>query len=382
MRPKSILLLALALGCGLIASWGISDVMERNANRQQAPVEETEEIYVALKDINVNEALNPELVKLEKWPKVKVPRDAMRDLDELVGRRAGTKLYAGEPIISSRLVSANQSAAAQLPKGYRPFPIRVDAVTSAAGLIKPGDRVDVQLFVKRNPSLGIEETRTQTILSDIRVFAIDDQYQRGTGEEEGHVVASTVSLVVTVEQANKLSLASRIGEMSLMLRHPDDDEVADDSASVNELFGLDEGDREAEREAPQTAAEGILAKLNAMKEAAAQAAAAQPPVEEVIEAPHKLMLLRGNEVEVIEFPVDGSLPTPASAAKMTASPVSMPMTPDMRMSMPEVNAPAANSTEPMTTHSSEDSSDDSSTGGEDEAPIKMEDLEKLKLGLE
>lgn len=318
MRPKSILLLALALGCGLIASWGISDVMERNAKRDNTPAVETEPIYVALKDINVNEAITPELVKQEEWPKDKIPHDAMRILDELVGRRAGTKLFEGEPIRNSRMIGQNQSAAAQLPKGFRPFPIRVSAESSAAGLIKPGDRVDVQLFVQRNPALGIEETRTQTIMSNLRVFAVDQVLQREADDQEAKVVASTISLVVTTEQANKLSLAGRIGEMNLMLRNPDDDETADDSTSVSELFGLEEGDREAERANPDSIAE----KLKGMSGQDADAigpevSIAVEPIEDTA-PPHQMMVMRGNQIEVIEFPSNGGLPSNMPPAKPPA----------------------------------------------------------------
>jgi pilus assembly protein CpaB len=382
MRPKSILLLALALGCGLIASWGISDVMERNAKRDNTPVVETEKIYVALKDINVNEALTPELVVQEDWPKDKVPHDALRILDEMVGRRAGDKLYEGEPIRNSRLVGANQSAAAQLPKGYRPYPVRVSAESSAAGLIKPGDHVDVQLFVKRNPPLGIEETRTQTIMSNLRVFAVDQVYNRAAEDQEAQVVASTISLVVTTEQANKLSLASRLGEMNLMLRHPDDEELANDSTSVDELFGLEEGDREAERESASIDPNSILQKLKGMKDGAAgtvgpeQAIAVEPVVDTA--PPHQMMVLRGNEIEVIEFPNDGRLPSNMPAAKPPAhqSGQSGLNLPDQTSSDAPAATPADKAAAPIEETSQPKLQE---TDGDSTPPSELDELSNLKL---
>lgn len=377
MRPKSILLLALALGCGLIASWGISDVMERNAKGKNTPAVETEPIYVAIKDINVNEALTPEMVRQEEWPKEKLPHDALRVLDELVGQRAGAKIYADEPIRASRLVPPNQSAATQLPMGYRPFPVRVSAESSAAGLIKPGDHVDVQLFVKRNPALGIEETRTQTIMSNLRVFAVDQVFDRATEDKEAHIIASTISLVVTTEQANKLSLAGRVGEMNLMLRHPEDEGKADDSTSVSDLFKLEEGDAEAERENPSTASD-ILKKLQEMKNAAAGHVAAEEtpvPVTPVVDiAPaHQMMVLRGNEIEVVEFPTDGSLPSNMPAAK--ASPTQP--TSIQNNSAPIINPPATtNSDEPVQQPPLQETSADSVS------PADLENISNLDLGTE
>ncbi len=73
MRPKSLLLLALALGCGLVASIGISQVMDRNSN-QHANLE-TVPIYVALHNINLGDPIDAKMLSLQEWPKDKVPRE-------------------------------------------------------------------------------------------------------------------------------------------------------------------------------------------------------------------------------------------------------------------------------------------------------------------
>src|SRR5689334_14640890 len=96
MRPKSLILLLLALGCGLVASIGISEVM---SNRNQAaPTVETDKILVANKDIKVNEPLSDKNTQVEDWPKEKIPVDAVHDFKELDGQRAGGNILVGEPI--------------------------------------------------------------------------------------------------------------------------------------------------------------------------------------------------------------------------------------------------------------------------------------------
>ncbi len=86
MRPKSLMLLLLALGCGLVASIGISQVIE-SRNRAAAPAMEKEPIYVATQDIKVNQPLTPQIVTQEEWPKERIPADAIRDLKEIQGQR-------------------------------------------------------------------------------------------------------------------------------------------------------------------------------------------------------------------------------------------------------------------------------------------------------
>jgi len=326
MRPKSLLLLALALGCGLIASIGISQVMEKQAGNQ-APQIEMEEIYVALEDINVNEPLTEENVKLEKWPAEKIHADAMKNLEAILNRRAGAKIYAGDPIREAKLIPiGGESATQTIPPGYRTVTVRVDASSGTPGLLKPGDRVDVQLFVKANPAIGIEETKTQSILQDVKVFAVDQQYRRSADGEDGVNVARTISLLVTPKQANKVSLASRLGDIFLLPRHPDDKELAQDSGlGTDELFGIEKSDREQESQGFESAdtpksssvASGIASFLNNLKKnqddedpqpATSQVAAAN-------DAGWKIVIVEGTALREVEVYADGRLPREVSESE-------------------------------------------------------------------
>ena len=74
---------------------------------------------------------------------------------------------------------------------------------------------------------GIDTAKSKIILQNIRVFAVDQTVQRSPDGGEERTIAKTVSLMLTPEQASKLSLAEQIGELSLIPRNPDDDEAAD-----------------------------------------------------------------------------------------------------------------------------------------------------------
>lgn len=227
MRPKSLLLLALALGCGLVASIGISQVMDRNSN--SSTTLETEPVYIALHNINLGDPIDSKMIALQEWPKGKVPRGAITKLEELKGRRPRTAIFEGEPILDGKLLAPGQMAdpISQIKPGMRLKTIAVDAEKSAAGLLKPGDRVDVQLFVRKDPKTGVDVAKSKVILQNIRVFAVDQAVQRSAEGGDEKAIAKTVSLMLTPEQAAKLSLAEQIGEVSLIPRNPDDEEVAD-----------------------------------------------------------------------------------------------------------------------------------------------------------
>lgn len=238
MRPKSLLLLALALGCGLVASIGISQVMDKNA-QNRGPALETAPIYVALHNINLGDPIDSSMVSLMEWPKDKIPPGAITQLEDLEGRRPRTNIIEGEPMLDAKLLAQGEYAdpIAQIPDGYRLSTISVNAEKSAAGLLSPGDRVDVQLFVNRNERAGIDSPMTKVILQNIRVYAVEQAVQRSAEGGDARTIPKTVSLVTTPEQASKLDLAQNLGELSLIPRNPND-EIATSAVEVtaDDLF--------------------------------------------------------------------------------------------------------------------------------------------------
>jgi pilus assembly protein CpaB len=256
MRPKSLMLLGLALGCGLVASIGISQVMDRNSSGQ-AKID-TVPIYVAVKNINLGDPIDSAVLSLQEWPKDKIPHGAISKLEDLQGRRPRTAIIEGEPILEGKLLAPGQIAdpIRSIQKGMRLKTIAVDAEKSAAGLLGPGDRVDVQLFVRKDQRTGVDTAKSKVILQNIRVFAVDQTVQRSPDGTEEKKVAKTVSLMLTPEQASKLSLAEQIGELSLIPRNPDDDATADGSEyTVDDLLSgtPDKNTREQEQGAVKPA---------------------------------------------------------------------------------------------------------------------------------
>jgi pilus assembly protein CpaB len=112
--------------------------------------------------------------------------------------------------------------AAVLRPGTRAISIGVDVVTGASGLIWPGDEVD--LILTQNLQTGSQESPGrrvvgETILSAVRVIAVDQQISHsGTDATAGRVVARTVTLEVTPEQAERVAVAMQLGRISLVVR--------------------------------------------------------------------------------------------------------------------------------------------------------------------
>jgi pilus assembly protein CpaB len=222
MRTKTIILIVIALGCGLVASIGISEVLK------QKPVSnlEMEAIIVAAVDLDIGTKLDAQNVKLEDWPKGKIPADALRTIDEVADQYCNTRLFAGEPILTKKLMdTSDPSATVKIPDGYVVLPVKIELDT-VIGLIQPGDLVDVMVFLRQGPD--IPRTDTYTILRMVRVFAVNSQTDRTVDEKGREVGAKTVSLLVKPRQSEKLTLAMELGKIRLALRRPTD-EIADES---------------------------------------------------------------------------------------------------------------------------------------------------------
>jgi pilus assembly protein CpaB len=242
MRPKSIILLILALGCGLIAAVGINQVM---ASRRQAEAAsgETTPIFVALADVEMGDPLTPEVLKLEEWPKDKVPFGAIQRLEDIEGRRTRRRFVSGEPILEGQLFARGDSGSGAtdlIPKGFRVVTVKVDDV-SGSGLILPGDRVDVLVHLDQIPGQATGKTTTKTFLQNIKVFAVNDTFMRDR-DGETTIAAKTISLLVTPQQAEQVTLANNLGRVRLVMRSPNEEEqVNTTGVTTDDLFRGREG---------------------------------------------------------------------------------------------------------------------------------------------
>jgi pilus assembly protein CpaB len=236
MRPRVIVLTALSLTIA-----GGAAVMTNNWLQQQsqpvpqaapAPVEAPKETRILVADgaLTAGTILKPENLRWQAWPEdgvldVYVVHGAPGDSadksgrEELIGAVVRAGMVDGEPITDKRVVRPGDRGflAAMLAEGHRALSVPVNAASGISGLIFPGDRVDVILSHTVEKKDGGREQRkaSETVLADIRVLALD---QRTDDVEGERVVAKTATLEVDPKEAEKLSLARKLGDLSLSLR--------------------------------------------------------------------------------------------------------------------------------------------------------------------
>lgn len=276
MRVKSLVLIFIALGCGLVASIGISQVMQRET---AAPGIEMEPILVALTDIDIGTRLDAQNVRLEDWPKAKIPPGAIRRLEDVKDKFANVRFFKGEPLNVHKISDTLKNIAVQVPPGYRAMPVKVDEDTVMKA-VSPGDRVDVMVFLRRNGQ-DIRETGTYTILKNVRVFAVNTNTERTTDGKGETTNFRTISLLVKPEHARELAVAAQMGKILLTLRRPDeqDEEVGEDVTPISEILS----GRSKQGSEPATAdsgsGSGFLGFVKSLTPPASVPAAAGAPAE-------------------------------------------------------------------------------------------------------
>lgn len=219
MRNKSIFLL-LACVCGTIAAVGASQWMQAQ-NPGETKIR-MKEIFVTTKTIDVAEEITADKIRLEEWPADRIPEGSTSVLEDVEGKFARQRFYAGEPVMPVKLMNDANGTSQTIPRGYSVVSMRADPENAVANLVRPGDRVDVMAYFTKSDM--IPETMAKTVLRGIRVFAVDGRTQRGD-PDEAMKIAKTISLLIHNSDTEAWTYASELGKIRLTLGNPGEFEV-------------------------------------------------------------------------------------------------------------------------------------------------------------
>jgi pilus assembly protein CpaB len=148
--------------------------------------------------------------------------------DALEGSVARQVLPKGVPITKTAIVQPGERGflAAVLQKGERAISIPVGEVTGVSGLILPGDRVDIILtYSVDGGTIDAERDirASETVMTNLRVLALDQRLSQkrvapdGSPITDAPPIARTATLAVTPQEAEMITLATTLGDLSLVL---------------------------------------------------------------------------------------------------------------------------------------------------------------------
>jgi pilus assembly protein CpaB len=244
MKPARIIILAVAMVAAGMAGLLAMRLSGSNAVVQQAEAlvrkEPTVNVLVSAANLPVGSRLDDKSMRWMAWPEGSLIDGFITEsirpqaMTELTGVVVRLPMFEGEPVRREKIAdSSGRVMSSLLPSGKRAVATEISVATGAGGFILPNDRVDV-IMVRR----GTEDNYlTETVLSNVRVLAIDQQIQE-TPDGEKSVIGTTATLELTPDQTKVITVAQQMAErLSLALRSVADAQEEDTSAADYLLSG-------------------------------------------------------------------------------------------------------------------------------------------------
>jgi pilus assembly protein CpaB len=218
MRNRGMIMLALAIVLGLCSTVLVRQWMGRFAAPVAAPSLPVRPVVVARAALNFGDKVTATSLRVIEWPAELAPEGSFSKIEDLTGngedRVVLRAIEPGEAVLASKVSGQGGRAVLStiIDRDMRAMTIKVNEVYGVAGFVRPNDRVDVLLT--RKPQHG--EPTTDILLQNVKVLGVD---QEASDKRDKPSVARAVTVEVSAEQAQKITLAAQVGTLSLSLRN-------------------------------------------------------------------------------------------------------------------------------------------------------------------
>lgn len=232
MRPIAVVLVVVAFVFAVMTAFVAKRWLDVQSSRKPVEVVATLDVLVVARDVAAGTPLADSDLRYEPWPasaateRFVIRKPGEEPKDKFIGQVARRPLVEGEPFAPA--ASFKQEGvgvlAGVLATGMRAVSVAITNASAVSGFVSPGDRVDVVMAADfqraDSDSVGkggpIVRYAAETILEDVKVLAIDQQMAKG--KDGGAIVGKTATLEVTSKQAEVLTAAGMVGQLSLVLR--------------------------------------------------------------------------------------------------------------------------------------------------------------------
>jgi len=242
MKQKNMLLVAVAVVCGLIAAF-LTSQMSAKSKKQQVDMVNVPQ---AAMDLPIGTKLKAEdfdkYVKMVPVPRDMAPVSFVEDLSTLKDKRV-TRTMRTNDAFNPADVSSNE--ALNPPEGFSVMTVRASIDEAVAGFVRPGVRVDVLASVQLKKS---QKYVVFPLFTDILILAVDSS---AMGPKEGGQSYQNLSMIsFAVDKDTSLLLQAAVtrgAQMRCALRHPDKP-VKYDTMSPEEMWAILSGSIEDDKD--------------------------------------------------------------------------------------------------------------------------------------
>jgi pilus assembly protein CpaB len=222
-RTRLLMIGVIALALGAAVSLLVYKNLLRRGGANNEP---GTDVIIAADDIQVGARVEEHDIRTVRYPASALPSGTFSARSKVLGRGVILPITRGEFILPTKLAPENAGSGlpSLIPPGMRAVSVRVNEVVSVAGFVGPGTRVDVLLT---GSPTGSSESQTNTVLQNVSVIAAGNKLERNAAGEAMNT--PVITLLVSPDDAERLTLASAEGHIQLSLRNPLDtqqDEVA------------------------------------------------------------------------------------------------------------------------------------------------------------
>ena len=232
-RSRTVLVLVIAVVMAAAASFVVYRTI------QKIPVRQVEvanyHVVVAARPISMGTRLKAEDVKVVAWPSSSPVANGHNDVKAVIDRGLLSSVVENEPLTENKLASIESGAGLPptIPEGMRAMSVKVNEVVGVAGFIVPGSKVDLMVTLRRN-----EDSMTRTVVSNVQVLTAGTAYDQEKAKDGQPIPSTVVTLMVTPEDAERITLAHSQGQIMLSLRNPLDKGNAEThGVRTDSLFG-------------------------------------------------------------------------------------------------------------------------------------------------
>ena len=239
------------LGGAVLAAVLVAMLVQVTLGGKKGTVSNGVEVLVAAKELRKGTELGEGDLEWKKWPKDSLFKGAIirksgKKADKVLKGRLDRSFSKGEAVVRSAILSGKGNVVvARLEPGERAVSIKVNAAAMVAGFISPGSYVDVILTYKKRVDIdddaqavseiiarNLDKYAAETILENVRILAIDQKAE--LNDDDKIKVGKTVTLAVPIRDAEKLALASEMGDITLAMRGVGDDAVNEVTPTVTD----------------------------------------------------------------------------------------------------------------------------------------------------
>jgi pilus assembly protein CpaB len=215
-RNRTLIVLLIAVSIAGVASFAVFRMISR------IPIREVEvatiHVAVAAQNLPLGTMLTKDHIKIVGWPANSPLAGSHETPDKIIGRGLIQAVAENEPLTESKLapIQAGAGLPPSIPAGMRALSVSVNEVIGVAGFTVPGTRVDVLVTIRQQNG----DSLARTVVSNIQVLTAGTRYDQEAAKDGKPLPSSVVTLMVTPEDAERITLAQNTGSIMLVLRNP------------------------------------------------------------------------------------------------------------------------------------------------------------------